>query len=207
MNTAALVTDTIDRSPAGTFLRPGDISGAPRTAVHMALSRLARQRPDLVRVAPGVYWKGRPSRFGPVLPDAVAIGRLKAGDRGVGPAGWLAANELGLSTQVPAHPVLTTVGRPPHGLDPVTFVQRSNVARVDLSYLDIALLEVLRAYPDYVDVSWPQLVDRIKDLTARGVLHLDDVARVAARERSASLHATLDRLLHALAPSGHPQAA
>jgi hypothetical protein len=30
---------------------------------------------------------------------------------------------------------------------------------------------------------------------------------VAAREHSTSLHATLDRLLHALAPSGHPQAA
>lgn len=207
MNTTALVADTIDRSPTGTFLRPGDISGAPRTAVHMALSRLAQQRPNLVRVAPGVYWKGRPSRFGPARPDAVAVARLKAGDRGVGPTGWLAANELGLSTQVPARPALTTVGRPPQGVDPVTFVQRSNVARVDLGYLDIALLEVLRAYPDYVDVSWPQVVDRIKDLTAKGVLHLDDVARVAAREHSASLHATLDRLLHALAPSGHPQAA
>lgn len=207
MNTTALVTDTIDRSPAGTFLRPGDISGAPRTAVHMALSRLARQRPDLVRVAPGVYWKGRPSRFGPVLPDAVAVARLKAGDRGVGPTGWLAANELGLSMQVPAHPVLTTVGRPPHGVDPVMFAQRSNVARVDLSYLDIALLEVLRAYPDYVDIPWLQFVDRIKDLVAKGIIHVDDVARVASSEHSASLHANLDRLLHAVTPSGHPKAA
>jgi hypothetical protein len=204
MNATALVTDTIDRSPAGTFLRPGDINGAPRTAVHMALSRLARQRPDLIRVAPGVYWKGRPSRFGPVRPDAIAIARLKAGDRGVGPTGWLAANELGLSTQVPARPALAAVGRPPQGVDPVTFVQRSNVARVDLCYLDVALLEVLRAYPDYVDIPWPQLVDRIKDLAAQGIVHLDDIARVAARERSASLHVTLNRLLHALAPSGHP---
>ncbi|MGH2443028.1 MAG: DUF6088 family protein [Chloroflexota bacterium] len=198
MSTSAVVNDVIDKSPAGSFLRPGDISDAPRTAVHMALSRAARHRSDLVRVAPGVYWKGHPSRFGRGFPDAVAVARWRAGDRGVGPTGWLAANELGLSTQVPAHPTLTTVGRPPKGIRHVTFAQRANLARVDLNYLDIALLEVLRSYPDYVDVSWSQLVDRITDLATRGAIRLDAVARAAATERSASLSANLQRLLAAL---------
>lgn len=198
MSTAAAVTDAIDNLPEGNFLRPEDISDAPRTAVHMALSRAARQRSDLVRVGPGVYWKGRPSRFGPGRPDAVAIARWRAGDRGVGPTAWLAANELGLSTQVPAHPMLTTVGRPPKGVGGVAFAQRANLARVDLGYLDIALLEVLRSYPDYVEVPWPQLVDHIKDLAERGAIQLDAVAQAAANERSAPLKANLHRLLASL---------
>lgn len=198
MSTAAAVNNVIDKSPPGTFLKPRDFGAAPPTAVHMAFSRAARQRPDLVRVAPGVYWKGHPSRFGSGLPDAVAVARWRAGDRGVGPTGWLAANELGLSTQVPAHPTLTTVGRPPKGIALVAFTQRANLARVDLGYLDIALLEILRSYPDYVDVPWPRLVDRIKELAARGAIRMDAVARAASTERSASLRANLHRLLAAL---------
>jgi len=204
MSTVAAVTAAIDKSPAGSFLRPGDISDAPRTAVHMALSRAARQRSDLVRVAPGVYWKGGPSQFGPGLPDAVVVARWRAGDRGVGPTGWLAANELGLSTQVPAHLMLTTVGRPPKGVGGVAFAQRANLARVNLGYLDIALLEVLRSYPDYVEVPWPQLVDRIKDLAGEGAIRLDAVARAAAKERSVPLKANLHRLLAALPASWPP---
>ena len=198
MSTAAAVTDAIDKARPGAFLGPGDINAGPRTAVHMALSRAARVRDDLVRVAPGIYWKGTPTRFGPGLPDAVATARWRAGDRGVGPSGWLAANQLGLSAQIPTRPVLATVGRPPKGVGGVTFTQRANLDRVDLGYLDIAVLEVMRAYPDYVDVSWAQLVDRVRQLAADGSIDTVAIARVATAERSAPLHANLQRLLAAL---------
>ena len=199
MATAAAVTDAIDRAPPGAFLTPGDIDAGPRTAVYMALSRAARRRDDLVRVAPGLYWKGTPTRFGPGLPDAVDVARLRAGARGIGPTGWLAANHFGLSTQIPARPALATVGRPPKGAGGVAFTQRANLSRVDLSYLDIALLEVLRSYPDYVDVSWAQLVERVRRLAADATVDMAAVARVAATERSAQLHANLQRLLASLA--------
>lgn len=198
MSTAALVMDAIDRARPGAFLAPGDINAGPRSAVHMAFSRAARQRADLVRVAPGIYWKGSPTRFGPGLPDAVATARWRAGDRGVGPSGWLATNQLGLSTQIPARPVLATVGRPPKGVGGVTFTQRANLDRVDLGYLDIAVLEFLRSYPDYVGVSWAEVVDRLRQLTADGSVDMVAISRVAATERSAPLHANLQRLLASL---------
>lgn len=199
MNASATVANKIDSTPPGTFLSAADIQGLPRTAVDMALSRAAKSRKDLVRVARGTYWKGRPTRFGPVKPDAITIARSRAGDRGVGPTGWLAANQLGLSTQVPAHPELVTVGRPPKGISGVKFSQRSNIDRVDLNYLDIGLLEVLRAYPRYANVSWQGLADRVRDLSRQKVVDVDAVAKVAAKERSVPLKSNVQRLMETLA--------
>ncbi len=199
MNASATVAQKIDSSPPGTFLSASDIKGVPRTAVDIALSRAVRSRKDLVRVSRGTYWKGRPTRFGPGRPDAVTVARSRAGDRGVGPTGWLAANELGLSTQVPAHPELVTVGRPPKGVSGVKFSQRSNLDRVDLNYLDIGLLEVLRSYPHYANVTWQQLADRVRDLSRQRVVDVDAVAKVAAKERSIPLKSNVQRLMATLA--------
>ena len=142
MGTTTTIRAAVETSPPGTFFRPGDFD-APRAAVDSALSRLCGRRSDLVRVGRGLYWKGVPSRYGPGLPHVVDVAHAAAGNRGVGPSGWTAAHALNLTTQVPATQELTVVGPVPTRVKGVTFHRRSNLARVDLSYLDLALLEVL----------------------------------------------------------------
>jgi hypothetical protein len=85
-----------------------------RAGVDQALARLAR-RADLSRLGRGLYHYPRVNpRLGlPVPPDAdevaAALGR-RTGSRVV-PSGAVAANRLGLSTQVPARAVYLTDGR------------------------------------------------------------------------------------------------
>jgi hypothetical protein len=85
-----------------------------REAVDQALSRLARAG-TVLRLVRGLYYFPRNNpRLGiPLPPDideiAEALGR-KTGSR-VAPSGAVAANRLGLSTQVPAKPVYLTDGR------------------------------------------------------------------------------------------------
>jgi len=83
-----------------------------RAAVDQALSRLAR-RGTLIRIRRGIYVRPIATRFGRRAPS---IGRLIerfARERGVTIArhGSAAANELGLTTQVPVRSVYLTSGR------------------------------------------------------------------------------------------------
>jgi hypothetical protein len=85
-----------------------------RDAVDQALSRLAKAG-SIQRLGRGLYYCPRVNpRLGvPLPPDpddvAAALGR-KTGSR-VAPSGAVAANRLGLTTQVPAKPVYLTDGR------------------------------------------------------------------------------------------------
>lgn len=85
-----------------------------RDAVDQALSRLAKEG-SIQRLGRGLYYYPRtnPRLRITVAPDtdeiADAIGR-KTGSR-IAPSGAMAANRLGLSTQVPAKPVYLTDGR------------------------------------------------------------------------------------------------
>lgn len=85
-----------------------------RAAVDQALSRLVKQG-TIRRLAPGLYHYPRTSpKLGVIspLPDAVAqaVAR-KAGNRII-PSGAMAANALGLSTQVPAKAIYLIDGQP-----------------------------------------------------------------------------------------------
>ncbi len=195
MSTVNIVADMIDKAPQGSFLSPGDLGIPSGAAAYMAWSRAARSRTDLVRIARGLYWKGAPTRFGLGRPNSIDVAIWRAGSRGVGPTGWLASNHLGLSTQVPAEPRLTTVSRPPKAVAGVSYSQRANLDRIDLSYSEIALLEVLRSYPDYVEVTWTKLVDRVRQLQSDGVINIRTCTRVATSERSSTLRNTLHRLI------------
>jgi DNA-binding GntR family transcriptional regulator len=88
---------------------------ASRTAVDQALSRLVR-RGSLMRVGRGVYMRPVESRFGTRPPMASQVVEAIARQRGerVAPHGAAAANELGLTTQVPAREVYLTSGRSRH---------------------------------------------------------------------------------------------
>src|SRR6204780_2110175 len=83
-----------------------------RGAVDQALSRLVR-RGTLMRAGRGIYVRPVESRFGARPPVASKVVEAIAAQRGesVAPHGAAAANELGLTTQVPVREVYLTSGR------------------------------------------------------------------------------------------------
>src|SRR5262249_46749556 len=83
-----------------------------RAAVDQALSRLAR-RGSLIRASRGAYIRPVESRFGTRPPMASKVVEALAAQRGESVArhGAAAANELGLTTQVPVREVYLTSGR------------------------------------------------------------------------------------------------
>ncbi|MFV1969140.1 MAG: DUF6088 family protein, partial [Pirellulaceae bacterium] len=85
-----------------------------RDAVDQALSRLTREQ-TVRRLARGLYWYPRRNRrLGIDLspdPDQIANALARRTRTKVAPSGAVAANRLGLSTQVPSRPVYLTNGR------------------------------------------------------------------------------------------------
>lgn len=197
MSTAELIRSTIEKAPAGTFFHASRLPGSSR-AVESELSRLAR-RGLVQRAHKGLYWKGRTSRFGSTRPDPVAVAFEVAGDRGVGYSGVSASHALGLSTQVPPRPEIAVVGSPPTGVKGVTFHSRRNLDRHDLRPAEVALLEVLRAWPYGVEVSENEFATRIQALVHKNAIDLDNVAKAAKREPK-----TVRERLRALLTPSHP---
>lgn len=78
-----------------------------------------------MKAARGLYFKGSKTRYGMARPNNLDIALEVLGKAGTGRCGFSAARNLGLSIQVPAEVELA-------------------ISRTELSYLDIAQLEVLR---------------------------------------------------------------
>ena len=183
MSTAAEIRSRIDRSRPGTFFSIEDYSLDKRSAAETAFSRLASDR-KIKRVRRGLYWKPHKTRFGTSGPSAeIVLERVLEG-RGFGPTGWSAANALGLTSQVPARPSFVVFGPIPTGTGNVRISSRWNLERLDLAPLEIAALEILREYPRYVDVDWPELKVRLLALDRAGRVRLNRVIRAARNERS-----------------------
>ncbi len=143
----------------------------------------------------GLYWKGVKSRFGPGRPRPEDVVNEVAEGRGVGPAGWSASHALGLSTQVPAVPEFAVVGPPPTGVPGVRFHSRRNFARLGLRYHEIALLEVLRDWPDYVERDWSDLERMVNRFRDDGRIRPNRVLKAATEEKAPALRARLTELL------------
>ncbi len=184
MSTAGLARERVARAPVGSFFRAVDLPGS-RAGVNTALSRL-RASGDLVSVDRGLYWKGVKSRFGAGHPSMVDRAIARAGSVGVGPSGWAASQALGLSTQFPAEPEVAVISAPPamHG---VRFHKRNNLARAELKPLEIAVLEVLRTYPAFVEVDEEALKEKLSALNKASRVDLEKVGRVALSEKSTNL--------------------
>lgn len=105
------ITQRIKRKGRGWVFGPGDfLDIGTRAAVDQVLSRLVKQ--DTVRrLDRGIYdYPKQHKLLGLLSPNADGVARvLAAGDRAF-PSGAMAANMLGLSTQVPAKPVYITNG-------------------------------------------------------------------------------------------------
>ena len=186
MPVRSTVRDWVDAQPPRSFFRTRDVPGSPR-AVETALSRLAGDDGPITRVRQGLYWTKPPTtRFGSGRPDPLGAAMVIAG-RGAGPAGWSATQALGLSTQVPVVPKVAVLDRPPKGICGVQFVTRSNLDRRDLAPLEIAVLEVLRDFPAYIDpgVDTDDLRARLGALVAAGRIDAGRLVAVASREHHA----------------------
>ncbi|MDR0359579.1 MAG: DUF6088 family protein [bacterium] len=184
MSTAEAVRDKVASAPPGSYFRPADFEGS-ELAVGTALSRLAARK-KVIRMRNGLYHKPKDSRFGPVPPSPLELGIQAAMTKGlkggIGPAGWSAAHELGLSSQVPRFVELAVSRRPPtHAPDGVRYRERSNVRRERLGFHDVALLEVLRDWST-LRVDWSKLAETCSRLSDAGKLHPSAVLEAAAGE-------------------------
>lgn len=183
----------VDQVPARTFFSLRDLPGSPRAAESL-LSRLATDDGPVQRVKPGLYWKKPPlTRFGTGSPDPAEAALIAAGP-GSGPAGWSASNVLGLSTQVPPVPTVAVVGRAPKGVAGVRFTTRSNLRRIGLTPLEIAVLEVLRD-PTFTELTWADVVTRLRELGRSGRIDFGRLGLAANGERRPGLRARLSELV------------
>jgi len=163
--------------PEGTpLVAKGLLHLGNRAAVDQALCRLTR-RGALLRVERGIYAVPVPTRFGTRAPAASALIEGLARQRGetVVPHGGAAANELGLTTQVPMRALYLTSGRSRTLMLGAQVIEFRHAPRWQLALADRHAGKVLRA------LTWlgPQRAhEAIAKLRAR--LSAADLAEVAS---------------------------
>ena len=166
------------------FWKSEDFEGDPKT-IESALSRLV-EAGELEHVRRGVYWRGRPTRFGMSVPPPVdAVRKIVGDDEAVGAAEWYATNLLGLSTQVAPVPVIAVSRRPPAGISGVRLVSRtSRTGRRDarLNSLEVTILEALDGWERYVEVDGETAVRRFLVLLAEDRVRLRRLTSAARTE-------------------------
>lgn len=152
----------------GWVFTPRDfIDFGTRASVDMALSRLVHAG-EVRRIGRGLYdWPRLHDKLGTLSPDPTDIARavsVQSGDK-LAPSGAAAANQLGLSTQVPAKASYATTGR--------TRVKRAAGRSVTLRH---SRAPVIDNAPESVNA----LVQALAQL-GRGKADDDAIRRLAAR--------------------------
>lgn len=120
------------------------------------------------------------------------------GETGTGPAGYSAAREWGVTTQVPATYHVATLW-PSEPIEGVTQHGRRNKERANLNAREIALLELLRAPDVYVEAGWDSLIERVHGAFAQGELRADLLLTAVVGERNTTVRESFDRLVTDLA--------
>lgn len=169
--------------------------------VDKALQRM-KASGQLRAVRRGLYYRGHMTGFGISRPSPDDIVAAVAGTRGVGPAGLTAANELGLTTQMPGTDVYAVPRPAPRDLPSIRFVARpSRTARADaaLRPIEVAVLEVLDAWDAITDTTPDQTETRLVDVLNSGAVRLAHLTRGATDEPPAAR----ERLRHLLDRAGH----
>lgn len=146
----------------------------------------------------GLYYRGAKTQYGMTRPRIEEIVREVLGDAGNGPAGYSAAREWGVTTQVPSsfHVAALWTSDPIEG---VTQHARRNRERASLNAKEIALLELMRAPEVYVEAGWNTLARKVRDALAVGEIVEDRLRVAAAGERNVTVRENFDRLLTDLA--------
>lgn len=204
-------TNTIAPAAAIRSARPRSfvrLETLPGTAVarRKAASRAVADG-DLINVRHGLYYRGAKTRYGMTRPSAVEVALETLGRKGVGPAGFSAAREWSLTTQVP--PTLRIAGlKPAKDVPGITVTLRSNLDRVGLTYKEIALVELLRDPEAYVEHGWAALLDAVAAAESAREVRVGKVLSVAATERDVATRTNAARMREELkGRSGARQAA
>jgi len=173
------------------FVRLETLPGTD-AARRKAVSR-AVEEGDLIKVRHGLYYRGAKTRYGMTGPSVVEVALEALGRRGVGPAGFSAAREWSLTTQVP--PALHIAAlKPAKDLPGIALTIRSNLDRIGLTYKEIALVELLRDPEVYVEGGWRVLVEAVAAATAAREVRIGKVLAVADSERDVNTRANAARL-------------
>jgi hypothetical protein len=99
---------------------------------------------------------------------------------------------------MPAMPELAVAGPVPT-FEGVRFHRRNNVARHDLRFVEIALMEVLRDFPRHSEADIEEVARTVRRLENEGKLRFSKVEKAASSERSPALRRNLEtvrELLH-----------
>ena len=186
----------IRSAPVRSFVHVNRLPGT-EAAARQAASRAARNG-ELVPVRRGLYDRGAKTRYGMTRPRIEEVAREVLGTTGNGPAGFSAAREWGVTTQVPSSFHIATLWT----VDPIEGITqhaRRNRGRASLNAKEIALLELMRAPEVYVESSWSTLVRKVRDALATGEVVEDRLRVAVAMERSVTVRENVDRLLTDLA--------
>ncbi len=166
----------------GTLIDLDDVQRAfpdkTRDALKMALGRICEaDDPLLARMTRGIYCRrmlGERSLTGVPLNDSTPLEAWAAlpwrlAGLGAGLTGINIVNKVGWSTQVPVRYWIAVVGRPPqHPEVEVLFVGRSNQLRRNLTIWEVSLLEAVRCFDDWSEMSWDDALDRFRWKSQRG---------------------------------------
>ena len=184
---AATMRAKIRRGGSDRFWTPDDFDAlADPLQIDRVLSRLANYG-ELRKVRRGLYWRGRPNAFGMSRPSTADTVAAVVGTRGVGPAGLSAANDLGLTTHVPALENVAVPHRAPRPFGSVRFVDRSGRPGRAVAGL---------GWHHVIEVDETSARSQLGELIRSGSLRLERLAR-AARDEPAAVRRRLKELLTA----------
>lgn len=187
----------IRSAPERSFVHVNRLPGSP-AAARQAASRAARGG-ELLPVRRGLYYRGAKTRYGMTRPRVEEVAREVLGEAGSGPAGYSAAREWGVTTQVPSSFHVATLW-PTDPIPGVTQHSRRNKKRASLNAKEIALLELLRAPDVYVEAGWDVLVERVRDAAARKEVREDALRAAIAGEWNAAVRDSCTKLVADLVP-------
>lgn len=185
----------VEQLPVGALFDFDDIQEAfpdkSREAIKMALARLRNGDDPLVaRAVRGIYCR---RRVGSLARTAIPVEARRAlpwriAGSGAGSTGPDVINMFGWSTQVPPRQWIAVVGRPPQFDDlGVVFKSRSNERRLDLSWLEVSLLEGVRVFDTWAELEWEEALAKYESYMAQGYvgsgIRSDVLLEAASAER------------------------
>ena len=164
------IRDWAQQLPVGTLIDlddvQADLPSKSRDAIKVALSRLCRgDDPLLARMSRGIYCRRRVgARYPALLPAGSRTALIwKVAGTGAGVTGPDIINRLGWSTQVPPSAWVSVVGRPPRCTQAgARYVGRSNLKRLGLNCWEVSLLEAVRCFDDWTEITWDEALAKLR---------------------------------------------
>lgn len=186
----------LEKLPVGSYVHVDQLPGTANAAKSAACRAAARG--DIVLLRRGLYYKGKRTRYGVLTPPAEEVALEVLGRKGVGPTGVSAARALNLTTQLPAVPELATWRSVPTGVRGVLVHKRNNVARRELNYAEIAVLEILRDWNLTTETTWDGVVAAVRERVEGRQVRLNRLVAAAVGEPKPTVRARMRDLVDAL---------